>query len=99
MWISLLWPTAHHCSGLARLIFSAGWCPMSEPWVDTLTIAAHLGKSVYTIRNRAKAGVLPAVKDGRDWMFKLSEVDAALTNRTTDRWAASPRSRTRRKVT
>lgn len=73
-------------------------CEPREPWVDSLGLAAHVGKSVYTVRRRAQAGEYPGIKDGGEWMFKLSAVDEAISNKMTDPWAQSPRSRGRRRV-
>lgn len=68
-----------------------------ERWATTAEVADHLRKSVFTVRNRAKAGLLPGVKQGRDWMFKISEVDAFLRPPVVDPLASTPHSRTRKR--
>lgn len=70
-----------------------------EPWVDSQAVADHIGKSVYTVRRRAQAGEFPGIKDGREWMFQLSAIDAHLNSKIVDPWAQSPRSRGRRRIT
>lgn len=70
----------------------------AEPWVDTPAVAAHLNKSVLTIRRWASAGEIPGVKTRGEWMFQLSAIDAHLNNKMTDPWAQSTRSRSRRRV-
>jgi len=70
-----------------------------EPWVDTKTVAEHTGKSVFTVRNRAKAGEWPGVKSGRDWIFQLSKIDAAIEAGAVNLYAQSPQSRAKRRAT
>ncbi|MGN6760565.1 MAG: helix-turn-helix domain-containing protein [Leifsonia sp.] len=70
---------------------------LPEPWVDSEAAAAHLGKSVFTIRRWAQTAAIPARKVGREWMFQLSAIDAHL-NRVEDPWIQSPRSRGRRRI-
>lgn len=69
-----------------------------EPWVDAVAAAAHMNKSVLTIRRWAHAGEIPGVKKGGEWMFQLSAIDEHL-NTPTDPWAQSPQSRGRRRTT
>ena len=69
-----------------------------ESWFTTQQVAEHLGKSVFTVRDWAKAGIILGWKNGRDRMFKLSEVEAALTTKPADLWAQSSRSRNRRRT-
>jgi excisionase family DNA binding protein len=69
-----------------------------EAFVDAAAVGAHLsGKSAYTIRQWAKAGVIPGVKVGGTWLFKLSEIDAHLAQ-PKDPWYQSARSRGRRRA-
>lgn len=46
-----------------------------EPWVCLEDIAEYLGVNKDTIRNWIKKTDIPAHKIGRQWKFKLSEVD------------------------
>ncbi len=48
----------------------------SEPWSNLEEIATYLGVNKDTIRNWIKKTDIPAHKIGRQWKFKLSEVDA-----------------------
>ena len=48
---------------------------MSEPWVCLDDVAKYLGVNKDTIRNWIKKTDIPAHKIGRQWKFKLSEVD------------------------
>lgn len=67
---------------------------MTEPWVNTETVAAHTGKSIFTVRNRFKAGDWPAIKSGRDWLAKLSAIDDTLNPPAApEQWATPPKSR------
>ena len=59
---------------------------MSEKPVGVPEIAAFLDVSEYTVREYAKAGVVPGHKLGRQWRFFPSEVRARLTE-TSDPWA------------
>jgi excisionase family DNA binding protein len=71
-----------------------------EPLVGANEIAAYLNHmSPLTVKAWAKAGKIPGIKPGKEWLFRISEVKTSLHSESTDRWAASPRSRTRRKVT
>ena len=46
-----------------------------EPWVCLEKLAEYLGVNKDTIRNWIKKTDIPAHKIGRQWKFKLSEVD------------------------
>ena len=54
-----------------------------EPWVDTLTVAEHLGWGRSLVAKMADTGEIPSVahRSGKRTYrrFKLSAVDAALT--------------------
>jgi excisionase family DNA binding protein len=71
--------------------------PEEQP-VGAVEIAEYLGVSVYTARVKAQTGVIPAFKVGNQWRYYLSEVKAHLTAASSDPWAASPRSRGRRRI-
>lgn len=47
-----------------------------ELWVCLEDVAEYLGVNKDTIRNWIKKTDIPAHKIGRQWKFKLSEVDA-----------------------
>ena len=47
-----------------------------ERWYNLEEIANHLGVSKDTIRYYIKKGTMPFYKVGRQYKFKLSEVDA-----------------------
>ena len=47
----------------------------TENWVNIGTVAEYLSVSKDTIRNWMKAGKLPVNKAGKQYKFKLSEVD------------------------
>lgn len=47
-----------------------------EKWSSLEEIAVHLGVSKDTIRNWIKKGAIPHRKIGRQYKFKISEVDA-----------------------
>ena len=48
---------------------------MIEKWVSLRGIAEHLNLSKETIYTWVKQGLIPASKIGRNWRFKISEVD------------------------
>jgi excisionase family DNA binding protein len=47
-----------------------------EKWSSLEEIAEHLGVSKDTIRNWIKKGVIPHRRIGKQYKFKISEVDA-----------------------
>ena len=49
---------------------------INEPWSSLDEVASYLGDNKDTIRNWIKKTDIPAHKIGRQWKFKLSEVDA-----------------------
>ena len=49
---------------------------INEPWSSLYEVASYLGVNKDTIRNWIKKSDIPAHKIGRQWKFKLSEVDA-----------------------
>lgn len=53
----------------------SGGNEVSEKWSSLEEIAAYLGVAKDTIRNWIKKTDIPAHKIGRQWKFKLSEVD------------------------
>ena len=48
----------------------------AEKWVSLEEIAAHTGLSKDTIRNYIKRGVIPFHRIGKQYKFKISEIDA-----------------------
>ena len=48
---------------------------MSEKWVNLEDIAEHLSVSKDTIRTWVKEGKLPVYRAGKQYKFKISEVD------------------------
>lgn len=71
---------------------------MSEPFVGVEEVSAHLQESVATVQSWARQGKIPGVKPGKAWKFRLSEIDAHLSN-PSDPWAQSAQSRGRRRAT
>lgn len=51
-----------------------------EKWVNLADVAEHLSVSQDTIRNWLKSGKLPTIKAGKQYKFRLSEVDKLLEN-------------------
>ncbi len=49
-----------------------------EKWVNLADIAKHLSVSQDTVRNWLKSGKLPTYKAGKQYKFRLSEVDQML---------------------
>ena len=49
-----------------------------EKWVNLVDVAEHLSVSQDTIRNWLKSGKLPVYKAGKQYKFRLSEVDQLL---------------------
>jgi len=47
-----------------------------EKWSNLKEIAGHLGVSKDTIRNWIKKGVIPYRRIGKQYKFRISEVDA-----------------------
>lgn len=47
----------------------------NEPWASLEEVAAYLGVSKDTVRKLIKKSDIPAQKIGRQWKFKLSEID------------------------
>lgn len=47
----------------------------SERWLSVEEIAKHLGVSKETIYRWVEKGKIPSHKVGRQWKFKVSEVD------------------------
>lgn len=48
---------------------------MNEKWASLEEVAEYLGVTKDTIRNWIKKSDIPANKVGRQWKFKLSEID------------------------
>lgn len=71
---------------------------MTEPWVNAAVVAEHLNKSVYTIYQYAKAGIIPGAKLNNRWAFQLSAIDDRLDPAKRDPWAQSAQSRGRRRT-
>lgn len=56
--------------------------PYPPPWMDTVTLAAHLCVSTRTLDNWVAQGIIPAPrKHGHKLMWKWSEVDEKLSMR------------------
>lgn len=51
-----------------------------ERWLSVEEIAKHLGVSKETIYRWVEKGKIPANKVGRQWKFKVSEVDEWVKN-------------------
>ncbi len=49
-----------------------------EKWVNLADVAEHLSVSQDTIRNWLKSGKLPTIRAGKQYKFRLSEVDRLL---------------------
>ncbi|WP_312339030.1 helix-turn-helix domain-containing protein [Anaerospora hongkongensis] len=47
-----------------------------EKWVSLEEIAVHTGLSKDTIRNYIKRGVIPFHRIGKQYKFKISEIDS-----------------------
>ncbi len=47
----------------------------TEPWVSLEEVASFIGVNKDTVRNWIKKTEIPAHKIGRQWKFKLSEID------------------------
>ena len=46
-----------------------------EPWITMSEVAAYLSVTPETIRTWIKKKKLPAIKPGKSWLFKKSEID------------------------
>ena len=53
----------------------------SEPLVTPDEVASYLSVSEAWVAEQARAGAIPAIKLGRYWRFRLSEVEAWLTSK------------------
>jgi len=49
-----------------------------EKWVNLADVAEHLSVSQDTIRNWLKSGKIPTYKAGKQYKFRLSEIDKLL---------------------
>ena len=49
-----------------------------EKWVNLADVAEHLSVSQDTIRNWLKTGKIPTYKAGKQYKFRISEVDELL---------------------
>ena len=47
-----------------------------ERWIDVEEAASYLGVKPETVRSWVKKKDMPAQKIGRQWKFKVSEIDA-----------------------
>ena len=57
---------------------------MDEPYVTIEELAKHFSMSVHTLRKWLQKGELPALKLGRVYRFRISEVEAYLKNKSQD---------------
>lgn len=55
---------------------------MSEALVTPEQVADHLAVSEAWVAEQARAGDIPAIKLGRYWRFRMSEIEAWLTSRS-----------------
>ncbi|PKQ30036.1 MAG: hypothetical protein CVT60_02265 [Actinobacteria bacterium HGW-Actinobacteria-10] len=62
---------------------------MDELW-DIATVAAYLGVSERTVYNRVRAGELPAIKLGRLWRVRPSDLDSWLRSACTAQPQSQP---------
>lgn len=51
---------------------------VEERWVNLADVAEHLSVSQDTIRNWLKSGKIPTYKAGKQYKFRLSEIDKLL---------------------
>jgi excisionase family DNA binding protein len=49
---------------------------VTEPWVTLAEVATHLQVAEETIHRWIRGKCMPAHRAGRNWRFKLSQVDA-----------------------
>jgi excisionase family DNA binding protein len=65
-----------------KIAYLGGVCAMDKPdaekWVDTKAVAEHLNINRQTVFAWIAQKNLPAVRMGKSWRFKLSEIDAWL---------------------
>ena len=54
-----------------------------EPWITMSEVAAYLSVTPETIRTWIKKKQLPAIKPGKSWLFKKSEIDKWLDGEST----------------
>lgn len=52
----------------------------SEPWVRVREVAEHLGVSESWVHKSVQTGSIPVRRAGRSLRFRLSEIDAWLTD-------------------
>ena len=64
---------------MANIIKKRFIVPSPERWLSVEEIAIHLGVSKETIYRRVDKKKIPAHKVGRQWKFKVSEVDNWVT--------------------
>lgn len=70
-----------------------------ERWVTAEELAAHLRTSTQSIRAWVKEGRISGFKPGKLWLFKISEVEAALSARRDEpKPIQSPQSRGRKRL-
>ena len=48
---------------------------LSDPWLNLEELSKYLGVNKDTIRKWIKKSAIPAHKIGRQWKFKMSEID------------------------
>lgn len=77
MQLLLIIPSNNSIMNHARKKEENGMDPnLNEAWSSLEEVATYLGVNKDTIRNWIKKTDIPAHKIGRQWKFKLSEVDA-----------------------
>jgi excisionase family DNA binding protein len=54
-----------------------------EPLLTAEEVAVHLRCHLKTVQKMAKAGRMPAIRQGKRYFFRLSEVDSWLNSFTT----------------
>lgn len=59
---------------------------ISEAWSNLEEVATYLGVNKDTIRNWIRKTDIPAHKVGRQWKFKLSEIDAWVKSGKSAMW-------------
>jgi excisionase family DNA binding protein len=68
--------------------------PQDPDIYTTAELAAVLGHSPQTLQRWARAGLIPAMRAGKDYRFCLSRVCAALEEQHRQRHATTQRTRT-----